>query len=68
MNPQAHIVASETTRRLLSENGAQRLKQSLEQVRARLEESNSSEAGARMPPKCAGSQTKRPGSENILPR
>jgi cyclase len=39
MNPQAHVVASNATRRLLSENGALRLKQSLEQMRARLEES-----------------------------
>jgi cyclase len=39
MNPQAHVVASEATRRLLSENGAERLKQSLEQMRGRLEES-----------------------------
>jgi glyoxylase-like metal-dependent hydrolase (beta-lactamase superfamily II) len=38
MNPHAHVVASEATRKLLSENGAQRLKQSLEQMRARLNE------------------------------
>jgi cyclase len=38
MNPHAHVVASEATRRLLSENGARRLKQSLEQMRARLNE------------------------------
>ena len=36
-NPQVHVVASEATRRLLSENGAARLKQSLEQMRAALE-------------------------------
>jgi glyoxylase-like metal-dependent hydrolase (beta-lactamase superfamily II) len=37
-NPQVHIIASEATRRLLSENGATRLKQSLEQMRSALEE------------------------------
>jgi cyclase len=36
-NPQAHVIASEATRRLLSENGAVRLKQSVEQMRATLE-------------------------------
>ena len=36
-NPQVHVVSSEATRRLLSENGAARLKQSLEQMRATLE-------------------------------
>jgi len=36
-NPHAQIIASEATRRLLSENGAARLKQSLEQARAALE-------------------------------
>lgn len=38
MNPQAHVVSSEVTRQLLSENGAQRLKESLEQMRARLQQ------------------------------
>lgn len=38
MNPEAHVIASEATRQLLSENGAQRLKQSLDQMRDRLEQ------------------------------
>jgi cyclase len=38
MNPRAQLVASESTRRLLSENGAERLRQSVEQMRTTLEE------------------------------
>jgi cyclase len=38
MNPHAQVVSSEATRRLLSENGASRLKQSLDQMRATLEQ------------------------------
>ena len=38
MNPRAQIITSETTRSLLSENGAERLKQSVEQMRATLED------------------------------
>jgi glyoxylase-like metal-dependent hydrolase (beta-lactamase superfamily II) len=38
MDPGAHVISSEATRRLLSENGAQRLRQSLDQMRASLEE------------------------------
>lgn len=37
MNPPPHIIASEATRRLLSENGAERIKQSLDQMRSTLE-------------------------------
>jgi cyclase len=37
LNPQVHVVASEATRRLLSEQGAARLKASLDQVRGNLD-------------------------------
>ena len=37
MNPHAQVISSEATRRLLSENGAARLKASLEQVRSNLD-------------------------------
>ena len=37
MNPHAQVISSEATRRLLSENGAARLKASLEQVRGNLD-------------------------------
>ena len=37
MNPHAQVISSEATRRLLSENGATRLKASLEQIRGNLD-------------------------------
>lgn len=39
MNPHAQVVSSEATRKLLSEHGATRLKQSLDQMRTSLEQS-----------------------------
>ena len=44
INPHAHVVSSEATRRLLSENGSQRLKESLASMRTRLEESEQERA------------------------
>jgi cyclase len=37
MDPHAQVISSEATRRLLAENGAERLKQSLEQMRGNLD-------------------------------
>lgn len=45
-NPQAHVVSSEVTRKLLSENGSQRLKESLDQIRARLQQVEERQARA----------------------
>lgn len=47
MNPQAQVIASEATRRLLSEHGTSRLKQSLEQMRGSLEQIQQQAGGAK---------------------
>ena len=49
IDPAAHVISSEATRRLLSENGAQRLKTSVEQMRVSLEQSEQQKARSKDP-------------------